>query len=123
MGKYGGIKPYTKVWVPVYQAMLGLLTFSSVAAVTHSITMVLNAVSRQSVFRLCAYIKALWLMLPRRSLLHVGADNALLLAIPVPVFLGVALVVRLLAHGQRDARLHQVLLPVQLGTDAGHALL
>lgn len=37
MGKYGGFKPYTEVSMTVCQTMPGLLTFSSKAAVIHTI--------------------------------------------------------------------------------------
>ena len=60
VGKYGGIKPYTNMQVTVYQAKLDLLTFSSMAAATHTITMVSNGEKRKSMLRLCASIKGVW---------------------------------------------------------------
>jgi hypothetical protein len=60
MGKYGGIKPYTKMQVAVYQARPGLLTISPMAAATHTITMVSNDEKRKSILRLCASIKGVW---------------------------------------------------------------
>ena len=59
----------------------------------------------------------------RRLLLDVVPHYPLLLAAPVAVFFGIPLVVVFLALGEGDAGFHQVAFPVQLGADAGQALL
>ena len=45
--------------------------------------------------------------------------DALLLAIPLAIFLGIAFVVGLLALGERNARFYQMALPIQLSAHAG----
>ena len=51
------------------------------------------------------------------------AHDALLLAIPVGLFVVHSLVVMGLAFGQRDFTFYQVMLPIQRGADAGETLL
>ena len=51
------------------------------------------------------------------------AHDALLLAVPVALFVVHSLVVMGLAFGQRDFTFYQVMLPIQRGADAGETLL